>query len=92
MNFPAPSELSRRAQFRSGKAKRQRLRLDLRPIEIKVVHLEGDHLILLPLRRVDILQIEIRAAKTQTRNAVFLPKTPEPQLAEEFDGELEIRP
>src|SRR5438128_1270654 len=63
---------------------------DLRPVAVEIVDLEGQHLVLLPVRHLDRLQKEERRAITQAGEAVVPPERLEPEFGEEGERGLEI--
>src|SRR5437899_3247177 len=76
--------------LRAGERAWQAFRSQFRPVGVEVSNLERDHLIALPLRYVDVLEDEVRVAKSQTRQAVMFPLLRETQLSEESKSSVEI--
>ena len=76
----------------AGELGRQVLGLQLGPVGVEVLHLDRDHLVLLPLRHVDALEHEIGPAPAQAGEAVVLPRLGEAELGEESQRQLEVRP
>ena len=59
---------------------------------VEVVDLEHQHLVLLPLRHVDVLQHECRSAKTQPGETGIAPLDREAELGEKRQRLLEVGP
>src|SRR5262245_61396429 len=78
VDLAAPEELRRPFEPHAGERRLQVLRLQLRPVGVEVVHLENDHLVLLPLGHVDVREQEARPAEAQPREPSSLPLLLEP--------------
>ncbi len=65
---------------------------NLSPVGVEIVDLERQHLVLLPLRHVDVLQHERRTAETQAGETAVAPLRRKAELAEERQRLLEIGP
>src|SRR5690349_9060540 len=89
VDLTSPGEVSRWPQPHSGKAGRQIFCFELGPIELEIIDLERDHLVLLPLGHVYVLQHEVCAAEPEACEATLTPECGKAQLVEELDRDVE---
>jgi hypothetical protein len=75
-----------------GTASIELLAGDVAPIRVEIVDLERQHLVLLPLRHVDVLQHERRTAEAQAGKTAVAPSGGKAEFGEEGERLLEVGP
>src|SRR5580704_12575682 len=86
-----PGKVGWRPSLHAWELARQVLGFDFGPITVEIGHLERNHLILLPLRHIDLLQHEIRSAEAEAGQAVVLPELLETEGDEKLERQFELR-
>ena len=92
VHLPAPRKIRGLLEAHAGKARLQPFAGDVLPVGVEIVNLERQHLVLLPLRHVDVLQHERRTAEAQPGEAAVAPLGRKAELGEEGERQLEVGP
>src|SRR5262249_13602164 len=91
VNLAAPWKISRLTKFHAFVPRRKPFAGDFGPVAIEIVDLDGYHLILLPIRDIDLLQNEVGIPEAQPRQTALQPDLVETQFGKKFDRAMKIR-
>jgi hypothetical protein len=90
VELAAPRKLRRLTELHAGERALEVFHRQFLPVAVEVVHFEGNHLVLLPIWDVDVLEQEVGPAETQSGKTVSLPLLLDPQRREELDRPSEV--
>src|SRR6185436_5997051 len=92
VHLAPPRKVRRLLEAHAGTALIELLAGDVAPIRVEIVDLERQHLVLLPLRHVDVLQHERRTAEAQAGKTAVAPSGGKAEFGEEGERLLEVGP
>ena len=90
VDLAAPWKIGGLLETHAGKSLIEPLAGDVAPVRVEIVDLECQHLVLLPLRHVDVLQHERRTAEAQAGKSAVAPTGGKAELGEEGERLREV--